>query len=188
MKKYRIRGVGKISFDESRSVSELIERTVDSRMIRAPFGVGTLTFYDVENGRIVADKTLSCGDAGLGYELIPAQFSEGKFFFIDGDIANDYPPNGQSLPIPDPIAINLRFIGFSGRVIVCGDITLGNLFSFLKAADLIDGFCQNIIISRKVDSEGNCFVEQSELNVYSSHASALTLSDVCSPECICTIC
>lgn len=146
MKLYDIFDIGKLEFDENKTIAELVETAFEEYGYWEPAGIELVTIYDAEHYNVVLDRNKTCKEAGLGKKLCIAYFKPNTFFYVEGGWGHHMIQMNAVKYIDNPIWFQLIFDKFQGVPVINGNVTLRQMFKFLSNAGYIDEECHRFII------------------------------------------
>lgn len=125
---YQFVGEEPLSFDDSKSVKELIQYAFDEFGYYEPAGMELVTLFQPQartyTGWFTTDTTRSCADEIENRENLCFAYSmPNVFYFAEGGWGHHMLKLGNHPPIDAPVLLKLRFEDFDHSVVINGTYT-----------------------------------------------------------------
>ena len=132
-----------ITFDDTRSVKELIRYAFDRFDYHEPAGMDIVTVFQpharTDTGWFTTDTSRSCKEEIENAEgLCFAYHMPNAFYFAEGGWGRHMPQLGNHPKIADPVILHLRFDEFDNAVVINGKYTFRQIVRFLKKTGYLD--------------------------------------------------
>ena len=132
---YRFFDMEHVTFDDEKTVAELIAAVYAKSDCYEPMGMDAVTVYDAGQYRVVTDTSRKCKeelDPSHNNGFCLAYFKKGKFFFAEGGWGHHMTELCPPGWVDDPVCITLAFGDFESAVVINQALTLGEITAFLR--------------------------------------------------------
>lgn len=150
--KYTFFDGGAVTFDDERSVRELIAHAFSVFDYYEPMGMDVVTLFqghhpDTDDGWLTTDVSRSCRDEIKNPdELFFAYYMPGMFYFAEGGWGHHMPHLGNHPLIDNAVSLPLRFEDFDHTVVINGSYTFSDVIRTLLRTEYIDGSCSRVVV------------------------------------------
>lgn len=151
-KEYCFFAGGRVEFDDSKSVRELIQYVFNKLDYYEPLGMDIVTVFQchharTNNGWFTTDTGKSCSEEIENRnELCFAYYMPDVFYFAEGGWGHHMKELGNHPIIPNSVELNLRFKDFKNTVVVNGNYCFMDIIKLLKKADYVPKTCSKLTI------------------------------------------
>lgn len=141
-----------LEFDDSKTVKELIEYAFNVFEYYEPAGIGLVTLFQCHHsksytGWFTRDTNSICADEIENPdELCFAYQLPDVFYFAEGGWGHHMIELGNHPPIPNPVAIKIRFEDFANTVVINSQYSFYDIISFLTNTHYISN-CRRVLVN-----------------------------------------
>lgn len=134
---------GRVEFDDSKSVRELIQYAFSKFDYYEPLGMDIVTVFQCHHsktntGWFTTDTDKSCSEEIENCnELCFAYYMPDVFYFAEGGWGHHMKELGNHPVIPNSVDIHLRFEDFQNTVVINGNYCFNDIIMLLKKADYV---------------------------------------------------
>ena len=135
-------GEGPLSFDNTKSVKELIQYAFDVFGYEEPAGMEIVTLFQpgarTYTGWFTTDTARSCAEEiECAEDLCFAYHMPDVFYFAEGGWGHHMPHLGNHPQIEQPVLLHLRFEDFNHSVVINGKYSFDDVIHFLKKTNYL---------------------------------------------------
>lgn len=139
IRKYKFPGEGSLEFDDNKTVSELLEYAFDKFGYYEPFGMDTVTLYQISPPHFVLDTSKLCCEEIEGPDwLCFAYHIPGFLYYAEGGWGHHMHELINHPVFNDPVSLILKFEDFRHTVVFEGTHTFREVINLLMEVGYID--------------------------------------------------
>lgn len=145
-----------LQFDDEKTVGELIRYAFECFDYYEPFGIDTVTIYQIDPHHFTLDTSLKCADEiNSRSEICFAYHIPGFLYYAEGGWGHHMQDLVNHPVFNNPVSLKLKFEDFDHTVVFEGTHTFRNVLNFLKRVGYVDASISQIKVQVLADPKPN---------------------------------
>lgn len=152
IRQYTFSGYPSLTFDDSKTVRELIDSAFEKFGFYEPAGMEIVTVFqsshpETTTGWFTQDTERTCAEEIENHDsLCFAYHLPEVFYFAEGGWGHHMINLGNHPSIPDPIPIKLKFDDFKNTVVINGTYCFDDVVRYLRETDYVPNDCSKLLV------------------------------------------